>query len=47
MLVNMKEMLLDAQRRHYAVGLFNTAVNLVLLFVVNKISAKASDVNFV
>ena len=30
-----------------AVGLFNTAVNLILLFIVNKISAKASDVNFV
>lgn len=30
-----------------AVGLFNTAVNLVLLFIVNKISSKVSDVNFV
>lgn len=30
-----------------AVGLFNTAVNLILLFIVNKISSKASDVDFV
>ncbi|MCR5824992.1 MAG: ABC transporter permease subunit [Oscillospiraceae bacterium] len=30
-----------------AVGLFNTAVNLILLFVVNKIASKASDVEFV
>jgi putative aldouronate transport system permease protein len=30
-----------------AVGLFNTAVNLILLFVVNKISSKVSDVDFV
>ena len=30
-----------------AVGLFNTAVNLVLLFIVNKIASKASDVNLV
>ncbi len=30
-----------------AVGLFNTAINLILLFVVNKISSKASDVDFV
>ncbi len=30
-----------------AVGLFNTVINLILLFVVNKISSKASDVDFV
>ncbi|MBQ6734402.1 MAG: sugar ABC transporter permease [Lachnospiraceae bacterium] len=30
-----------------AVGLFNTAVNLILLFVVNRIASKTSDVNFV
>ena len=30
-----------------AVGLFNTAVNLILLFIVNKIASKHSDVNFV
>lgn len=30
-----------------AVGLFNTAVNLVLLFIVNTISSKTSDVDFV
>ena len=30
-----------------AVGLFNTAVNLILLFVVNRIASKASDVDFV
>ena len=30
-----------------AVGLFNTVINLFLLFVVNKISSKASDVDFV
>ena len=30
-----------------AVGLFNTAINLILLFVVNKISSKASEVDFV
>ncbi|HWT76107.1 MAG TPA: ABC transporter permease subunit, partial [Mobilitalea sp.] len=29
-----------------AVGLFNTAVNLVLLFVVNKICKKMSDISF-
>ena len=30
-----------------AVGLFNTAVNLLLLFIVNRIASKASDVDFV
>ena len=30
-----------------AVGLFNTAVNIVLLLIVNKIASKASDVEFV
>ncbi|MBR7016996.1 MAG: sugar ABC transporter permease [Lachnospiraceae bacterium] len=30
-----------------AVGLFNTAVNLILLFIVNRIASKASDVDFV
>lgn len=30
-----------------AVGLFNTAINIVLLVIVNKIAAKASDVEFV
>ena len=30
-----------------AVGLFNTAINLILLFVVNKISNKVSEVDFV
>ncbi len=30
-----------------AVGLFNTAVNIILLLVVNKIASKASDVEFV
>lgn len=30
-----------------AVGLFNTAVNLILLFIVNTISSKTSDVDFV
>ena len=30
-----------------AVGLFNTVINLILLFVVNKISGKVSDVDFV
>ena len=30
-----------------AVGLFNTAVNIVLLVVVNKIASKLSDVEFV
>ncbi len=30
-----------------AVGLFNTAVNIVLLVIVNKIASKASDVSFV
>ena len=30
-----------------AVGLFNTAVNIVLLIVVNKIANKLSDVSFV
>ena len=30
-----------------AVGLFNTAINLILLFVVNRISSKASEVDFV
>ena len=30
-----------------AVGLFNTAINLILLFIVNKISKRVSDVDFV
>lgn len=30
-----------------AVGLFNTMVNIILLFVVNKISKKAADVSFI
>ena len=30
-----------------AVGLFNTAINLILLIIVNKIASKASDVDFV
>lgn len=30
-----------------AVGLFNTAVNLILLFIVNKIASKAGEVDFV
>ena len=30
-----------------AVGLFNTAVNLILLFIVNKIASKTSEVDFV
>lgn len=30
-----------------AVGLFNTAINIVLLIIVNKIASKASDVEFV
>ena len=30
-----------------AVGLFNTAINLVLLFIVNKIASKTSEVDFV
>ena len=30
-----------------AVGLFNTAINIVLLIIVNKIASKASDVQFV
>ena len=30
-----------------AVGLFNTAINLILLFVVNKISSKVSEVDFI
>lgn len=30
-----------------AVGLFNTAVNLILLIIVNKIASKHSDVEFV
>lgn len=30
-----------------AIGLFNTAVNIVLLIIVNKIASKASDVSFV
>ena len=30
-----------------AVGLFNTGINLILLFIVNKISKKVSDVDFV
>ncbi|HJB58315.1 MAG TPA: ABC transporter permease subunit, partial [Candidatus Faecalibacterium faecipullorum] len=30
-----------------AVGLFNTAINLILLIVVNRIASKASDVEFV
>lgn len=30
-----------------AIGLFNTAVNVVLLIIVNKIASKASDVSFV
>ena len=30
-----------------AVGLFNTAINLILLIIVNKIASKASDVEFV
>ena len=30
-----------------AVGLFNTVVNLILLFVVNRIASKTSDVDFV
>lgn len=30
-----------------AVGLFNTAVNIILLIIVNKIASKASDVEFV
>ena len=30
-----------------AVGLFNTAVNLILLFIVNTIASKTSEVNFV
>lgn len=30
-----------------AVGLFNTAVNIILLLIVNKIASKASDVEFV
>ena len=30
-----------------AVGLFNTVINLILLFIVNKISSKASDVDFI
>lgn len=38
------------QKRHSystAVGLFNTAINLILLIIVNKIASKASDVEFV
>ena len=30
-----------------AVGLFNTAINLILLFIVNRISSKVSEVDFV
>ena len=30
-----------------AVGLFNTAINLILLIIVNRIASKASDVEFV
>ena len=30
-----------------AVGLFNTAVNIILLIIVNKIVSKASEVEFV
>jgi len=30
-----------------AVGLFNTAINLVLLFIVNRIAKKASGISFV
>ena len=30
-----------------AVGLFNTAINIVLLIIVNKIVSKASEVEFV
>ncbi len=30
-----------------AVGLFNTAINLILLIIVNRITSKASDVEFV
>lgn len=30
-----------------AIGLFNTVINLILLFIVNKIASKASDVNLV
>ena len=30
-----------------AIGLFNTAINIVLLVIVNKIAKKAADVSFV
>ena len=30
-----------------AVGLFNTAINIILLIIVNKVVSKASDVEFV
>ena len=30
-----------------AVGLFNTMVNLILLFIVNRIAKKTSEVDFV
>ena len=47
MLVNMNDVLLPAQKGGYAVGLFNTVINIILLIAVNKISKKAADVSFV
>ena len=47
MLVTLREILPDAKKNRYAVGLFNTAVNIILLLIVNKIASKASDVEFV
>ena len=47
MLANLNDVLPRAKREGYAVGLFNTAVNIILLLIVNKIASKASDVEFV
>ena len=44
MLVNLNDVLGKAQAGGYAVGLFNTIVNITLLLIVNAIAKRVSDI---
>ena len=43
MLVTLNDILPAAQKEHYAVGLFNTVINVVLLVSMNTIVKKMND----
>ena len=43
MLVNLNDILIKAKKNKYAVGLFNTVINLILLVSANYISNKVND----